>query len=390
MNSSGTTVFSQILALIDYEEFRRCVRKYDGDSRVRRLSCWEQFLALSYAQLTRRESLRDIEVSLNAHRRKLYHSGFRSPIKKSTFADANENRDWRIFAEFAQILIQQARQLHADADAGLDLSAVLYALDSTTIDLSLALFPWAPYERSKAAVKVHTLLDLNSAIPVLLNVTDITGHDSYMLDKIAVEPGCFIVMDRGYIDFPRLYSLHQTMAYFVVRAKKGMDFRRRRSHLVDRTTGVRSDQTIVLRGKLTSKKFPAPLRRVSYYATDCNQKFVFLTNNFHIPSPTVAAIYKKRWQIELFFKWIKQHLRIKRFFGRSPNAVKIQIWTAVATYVLIAILKKQLGLSHSLHTILQILSTSLFEKTPIPLVFQRFDEEMSNNTGCNQLMLFDI
>jgi hypothetical protein len=386
----GQTVFAQIVQLISHNDFRRCVERYSGDWKTRRLSCWEQLLGLTFAQLTHRESLRDIEVSLTAHRRQLYHSGFRSPIKKSTFADANENRDWRIFAEFAQILIRQARQLHADDDAGLDLDGVLYALDSTTIDLSLALFPWAPYERSKAAVKVHTLLDLNSAIPVLLNITDITGNDSYMLDKIAVEPGCFIVMDRGYIDFPRLYRLHQAMAYFVVRAKKNMDFRRRRSHLVDRTTGVRSDQTIVLSGPLTAKRFPAPLRRVSYYAEDCDQRFVFLTNNFYIPSPTVAAIYKKRWQIELFFKWIKQHLRIKRFFGRSSNAVKIQIWTAVATYVLIAILKKQLSLNHSLHTILQILSTSLFEKTPIPLVFQRYDEEMSNSTGRNQLVLFDI
>jgi hypothetical protein len=386
----GQTVFAQIVQLISHNDFRRCVEKYCGDWRARRLSCWEQLLGLTFAQLTDRESLRDIEVSLTAHRRQLYHSGFRSPIKKSTFADANETRDWRIFAEFAEILIRQARQLHADGDAGLDLDGVLYALDSTTIDLSLALFPWAPYERSKAAVKVQTLLDLNSAIPVLLNITDISGNDSYMLDQIVVEPGCFIVMDRGYIDFPRLYSLHQAMAYFVVRAKKNMDFRRRCSHLVDRSTGVRSDQTIVLSGKLSAQKFPAPLRRVSYYAEDCDQRFVFLTNNFHIPSPTVAAIYKKRWQIELFFKWIKQHLRIKRFFGRSANAVKIQIWTAVATYVLVAILKKQLRLNHSLHTILQILSTSLFDKTPVPLVFQRYDEEMSNSTARNQLALFDI
>jgi Domain of unknown function (DUF4372)/Transposase DDE domain len=388
--NSGTTVFSQILALIDYEDFRRCVRKFDGDSRVRRLSCWEQFLALCFAQLTRRESLRDIEVSLNAHRRRLYHCGFRSPAKKSTLADANETRDWRIFAEFAQVLIQQARHLYADSDIGLQLGGVLYALDSTVIDLSLALFPWAPYQQSKAAVKVHTLLDLNSAIPALLNITDIKGHDSYMLDQVIVEPGSFIVMDRGYVDFSRLFRLHQAMAYFVLRAKQNLQFRRRCSHLVDPTTGVRSDQTIMLTGKYSFENFPAPLRRVSFYAADIDKRFVFLTNNFQIPSPIVAAIYKQRWQIELFFKWIKQHLRIKRFLGRSPNAVKIQIWTSIATYVLVAIVKKQLGLKHSLYTILQILSTSVFEKIPVQRVFERYDKETSNNISSNQLTLFEI
>jgi IS4 transposase len=273
---------------------------------------------------------------------------------------------------------------------GLQLDGVLYALDSTVIDLSLALFPWAPYEHSKAAVKVHTLLDLNSSIPVLLNITDIKGHDSYMLDHVVLEPGCFIVMDRGYVDFLRLFRLHQAMAYFVLRAKQNLQFRRRRSHAVDHTTGVRSDQTIVLSGKQSSEKFPAPLRRVSFYAADIDQRFVFLTNNFQIPSPIVAAIYKQRWQIELFFKWIKQHLRIKRFLGTSPNAVKIQIWTAITTYVLIAIVKKQLGLKQSLYTILQILSTSLFEKTPVQLVFQRYDDEISNRAVSNQLTLFEI
>jgi hypothetical protein len=386
----GSTVFSQILRCLDYEAFRRCVRKYDGDRRVRRLSCWEQFVALAFAQLTHRESLRDIEVSLNAHRRHLYHSGFRSIVKRSTLADANEIRDWRIFAEFAQTLIQQARALYAGSDLGSQLDGVLYALDSTVIDLSLALFPWAPYQRSKAAIKVHTLLDLNGAIPALIDITDIQGHDSYILDRIVPEPGCFIVMDRGYVDFWRLFHLHQAMAYFVVRAKKNVQFRRRRSHPVDRSTGVRSDQTIVLSDKHTAKKFPAPLRRVSFYAADIDQRFIFLTNNFQIPSPIVAAIYKQRWQVELFFKWIKQHLRIKRFLGRSPNAVKTQIWSAIATYVLIAILKKQLGLKQSLYTILQILSTSLFEKTPVPLVFQRYDDEISNSVSANQLTLFEI
>ena len=388
--NAGTTVFSQILSFLDYEAFRRCAGKYDGDRRIRRLSCWEQFLALSFAQLTRRESLRDIEVSLNAHRRQLYHSGFRSPVKRSTLADANEARDWRIFAEFAYGLIHHARALYSGSDLGLQLDGVLYALDSSIIDLSLALFPWAPYQQSKSAVKIHALLDLNSAIPVFIDITDIRGHDSYALDHLIAEPGCFIVMDRGYMDFLRLFRLHQAMAYFVVRAKNKLQFRRRSSRPVDRSTGVRSDQTIVLTGKISVEKFPSPLRRVSFYAADIDQRFVFLTNNFLIPSPTVAAIYHQRWQIELFFKWIKQHLRIKRFFGLSPNAVKIQIWTAVSTYVLIAILRKQLALEHSLYTILQILSTSLFEKTPVPLVFQRYNEEISNSANSKQLTLFEI
>ncbi len=388
--NSGTTVFSQILSFVNYEQFRQIVRKYDGDWHVRQFSCWEQFLALSFAQLTRRDSLRDIVVSLNAHRRQLYHSGFRSPVKKSTLADANETRDWRIFAEFAQELIRQARDLYANSDLGLQLDSVVYALDSTIIDLSLALFPWAPYEYSKAALKVHTLLDLNGSIPTLLNITDVHGHDSHMLDQIEVEPGCFIVMDRGYVDFTRLFRLHRAMAYFVVRAKQNLQFRRRQSHPVDRSTGVRSDQTIVLSVRHSLRRFSAPLRRVSFFAEDIDKRFVFLTNNFQVPSPTIAAIYKQRWQVELFFKWIKQHLRIKRFFGRSPNAVRIQIWTAVATYVMVAILKKQLRLEHSLYTILQILSTSLFEKTPVQLVFQHYDQEIASNDLSKQLSLFEI
>jgi len=388
--NKGTTVFGQILSYANYDAFRRSVRKYDGDRGVRRLSCWEQFLALVFAQLTHRESLRDLEVSLNAHGRQLYHCGFRSPAKRSTLADANETRDWRIYSEFAQWLIQQARPLYGDVDLGLNLEGTLYALDSSIIDLCLTLFPWAPHERSRAAVKLHTLLDLQSAIPVLIDITGAHAGDSHVLDRIIPEPGCFIVMDRGYVDFLRLYHLHQALAYFVVRSKRGLQFRRRCSHPVDRTTGVRSDQTILLTGKLTSGKFPDLLRRVSFYAEDTDQRFVFLTNNFKIPSPTVAAIYHQRWQIELFFKWIKQHLRIKRFLGTSPNAVKTQIWTAMATYALIAILKKRLGLPHSPYTILQILSTTLFEKTPVQLVFQHYDREISNSVRSNQLNLFEI
>jgi len=386
----GQTVFAQLFQLISHNDFYRFVHRYDGDWRVRHLSCWEQFLAMAFAQLTRRESLRDIEVSLAAHRRQLYHAGFRSPVKKSTLADANETRDWRIYSDFAQHLIQQARSLYRDVDLGLHLRGTLYALDSSIIDLCLKLFPWAPHERSRAAVKLHTLLDLQSAIPVLIDITGAHVGDSHVLDRLVPEPGCFIVMDRGYVDFPRLYRLHQALAYFVLRAKHNLQFRRRYSHPIDRHTGVRSDQTIILTGKYTAEKFPALLRRVSFYAADTDQRFVFLTNNFQIPSPTVAAIYHHRWQIELFFKWIKQHLRIKRFFGTSPNAVKTQIWTAMATYALIAILKKRLDLQYSLYTISQILSTSLFDKTPVQLVFQRYENEISNNVTSKQLALFDI
>jgi hypothetical protein len=389
MNHS-TSVFSQILSFVDYNDFRRYVRRYDGDRSVRRLSCWEQFLAMAFAQLTRRESLRDIEVSLAAHRRQLYHAGFRSPIKRSTLADANETRDWRIYSDFAQHLIQQARPLYRDVDLGLDLDGTLYALDSSIIELSLTLFPWAPHERSKAAVKMNTLLDVQSAIPVLIDITGAHAGDSHVLDRLVPEPGCFIVMDRGYVDFPRLFHLHRGRAYFVLRARNNLQFRRRQSHTIDRSTGVRSDQTIALSGPGSAVKFPDLLRRVSFYAADIGQRFVFLTNNFQIPSPIVAAIYRKRWQIELFFKWVKQHLRITRFFGTSPNAVKTQIWTAMATYTLIAIAKKRFNLKHSLYTILQILSTVLFEKTPVPLVFQRYNDEISNRAGSKQLTLFEI
>jgi hypothetical protein len=388
--NQGSTILSQIFSFFDYEIFRACVRKYDGDHRVRHLSCWEQFLAMSFAQLTWRESLRDIEVSLGAHRRQLYHAGFRSPIKRSTLADANEKRDWHIYSDFAHHLIQIARPLYSGTDMGFALDTSLYALDSTVIDLCLALFPWAPYQRSKSAIKLHTLLDLKSSIPVLIDITDIRGHDSYVLDHLIVEPGCFIIMDRGYNDFRRLYRLHQSMAFFVLRSKGNIQYRRCYSHSIDRTTGVRSDQTILLTGIDTQHYFPAQLRRVHYYAANTKKHLLLITNNFSISAETVAAIYHQRWQVELFFKWIKQHLRIKRFFGTSSNAVKTQIWISVAVYVLIAIIKKQLGLNHSLYTILQILSTSLFDKTPVQLVFQRYDESSYFDHDRNQLQLFDI
>lgn len=386
----GRTVFAQIIEYISHNEFHRCVERYDGDRRVRKLTCWEQFLAMAFAQLTYRESLRDIEVSLAAHRQHLYHSGFRSLVKKSTLADANELRDWRIYADFAQTLIQIARPLYSDSDFGLDLQGTLYALDSTTIDLCLDLFPWASFRHAKAAVKLHTMIDVQSAIPVFIDITHGKIHDVEALDHIAPEPGSYVVMDRGYMDFARLYYLNQAFTYFVIRARSDLQFQRRRSAPVDKSVGLRSDQTIVLTGPVTSQRYPAPLRRISYYARDINKRFVFLTNDFFLPPFTVAEIYRCRWQIELFFKWIKQHLRIKRFFGTSPNSVKTQVWIAVAVYLLVAILKKQLHLQQSLHTILQILSTTLFEKTPVPLVFQRYQEQIEINSAAKQLVLFDI
>src|SRR5262245_24871075 len=386
----GRTVFAQIIEYISHNEFQRCVERYGGDHRVRKLTCWEQFLAMAFAQLTYRESLRDIEVSLTVHHQKLYHSGFRSLVKKSTLADANELRDWRIYADFAQSLIQIARPLYAESELGIDLQGTLYALDSTTIDLCLALFPWASFRRAKGAVKLHTVIDVQSAIPVFIDITHVKIHDVDALDRILPEPGSYLVMDRGYTDFARLYRLNQAMTYFVIRARSDLQFQRRRSMPVDKSIGLRSDQTIVLTGPKTSQRYPAPLRRISYYSQEMDKRFVFLTNDFFLPPLTVAEIYRRRWQIELFFKWIKQHLRIKRFFGTSTNSVKTQVWSAVAVYVLIAILKKQLRLEQSLHTILQILSTTLFEKTPVPLVFQRYEEQTRNSPSSNQLALFDI
>jgi len=384
------TVFSQILQFISYDDFYVCVRRYSGNKGMRRLSCWEQFLAMSFAQLTHREGLRDIEVCLTAHQKDLYRTGFRSLVKRSTLADANESRDWRIYADFAQTLIKKARPMYADSDLGLDLDATVYALDATTIDLCLSLFPWASFHHGKGAIKLHTMIDIQSAIPVFIDVTHGKVADVTVLDHVVFQPGSYLVMDRGYIDFHRLYQIHQTMTYFVVRSKDNLQFRKRVSRPVDKALGVRSDQTIVLTGPKTSTLYPAPLRRVSYYSQEIDKRFVFLTNDFILPPLTVATLYRNRWQIELFFKWIKQHLRIKRFFGTSPNAVKTQIWIAVAVYVLIAIIKKQLKLEHSLYTILQILSTTLFEKTPVPLVFQRYHDDANVFDVTKQLMLFEI
>jgi hypothetical protein len=388
--SQEQTVFSQILQFVSYDDFRICVRRYDGNKGMRRFSCWEQFLAMAFAQLTYRGGLRDIEVCLAAHQKHLYRSGFRSTVRRSTLADANETRDWRIYADFAQSLIKRARPLYVDTDLGLDLDGTVYALDATTIDLCLSLFPWAPSRYGHGGVKMHTMIDIQGAIPVFIDVTHARVPDVLVLDKIVHQPGSYVVMDRGYIDFARLYRFNQALAYFVIRAKGDLQFRRCASHAIDKSTGLRSDQTILLTGPKSSLRYPIPLRRVSYYSEEIDTRFVFLTNDFLLPPLTVAAIYRQRWQVELFFKWIKQHLRIKHFFGTSSNSVKTQIWIAVAVYVLIAIIKKQLRLPHSLYTILQILSTTLFEKTPVPLVFQRYDEETRLGATSNQLMLFDI
>jgi hypothetical protein len=386
--NKGRTILAQIVDFVSHNDFYHCVDRYQGDRRVRRLSCWEQFVAMVFAQLTYRESLRDIEVSLAAQGKKLYHSGLRHAVKRSTLAEANEQRDWRIYADFAQTLIARARTLYAQEDLGLELDATIYALDSTTIDLCLALFPWAHFRRAKAAVKLHTLLDLRGSIPAFIDITHGKVHDTAVLDQLLYEPGTFIVMDRGYLDFERLYALHHAAAFFVIRSKGNLQFRRRYSHSVDKGTGVRSDQTIALIGPKTSLLYPIALRRVTYYAADIDKRFVFLTNNFALASHTVAALYHCRWQVELFFKWIKQHLRIKRFLGTSANSVKTQVWIAVAAYALVAIVKKILHLPHSLYTILQIFSLTLFEKIPISSLFQRFDVAMELPMINNQLTLF--
>jgi hypothetical protein len=363
--NQGRTVFAQLMEFVNHNEFNRCVERYDGNRGVRRLSCWDQFLAMAFAQLTYRESLRDIEVCLGVHHNKLYHCGLSAPVKRSTLAEANETRDWRIYSDLAHSLIDVARPLYADADLGIDLNATVYALDSSTIDLCLSLFPWAKFRRAKGAIKLHTLIEVHSSIPVFIDITHAKTHDVKVLDVLVPEPGTFIVMDKGYIDFLRLYRLNRALTFFVIRAKQNLQFRRRYSRPVDRSTGLRSDQTIMLTGPKSQNLYPSPLRRITYHAVDIDKHFVFLTNNFNITPLTVADLYRKRWQVELFFKWIKQHLRIKQFFGTSINSVKTQVWISVSVYVLISIIKKRLRLPHSIYTILQILSVSLFEKKAI-------------------------
>jgi hypothetical protein len=388
--NAGRTVFAQLIAHLSHIEFQKCVARYDGDDHHRSLSCWDQYLAMAFAQFTYRESLRDIEACLRSMSGKLYHMGFRSRIARSTLADANETHNWRIFADFAQHLIGVARPLHAEDPMGVDLAHSLYALDSTTIDLCLALFPWARFRQHKGAVKVHTLLDLRGNIPTFIRVTSGKVHDVNILDEILPEAGAFYVMDRGYVDFERLYIFTLSAAFFVVRTKSNVLLQRRYSHPVDKTTGVRSDHTVILTAIDSVKVYPEQLRRVSYLDVKTGKRFKFLTNNFTLPALTIAQIYKSRWQVELFFKWIKQHLRIKAFYGTSENAVKTQIWIAVSVYVLVAIIRKRVGLDASLYQILQILSLTLFEKTPILQALQASDSQEESLGPGNQLILFEF
>ena len=387
---SGQVVFSQVMQFLPLRAFHRCVARYKGEFKVQKFACLDQFLCMAFSQLTYRESLRDIEVCLRGNRSKNYHMGIRSHVAKSTLADANETRDWRIYADFAQVLIARARALYANEDFGVELDNTVYALDATTIDLCLSVFPWARFRKTKGAVKMHTLLNLRGNIPEFIHISDGKMADVNVLDILIPEPGSFYIMDRGYIDFSRLYAMHQSLAFFVTRAKRGFQFKRRYSHAVDKSTGLRSDQTIVLTGVDTAKYYPESLRRIHYFDDETQKHFVFLTNNFILDAILIAQLYKARWRVELFFKWIKQHLRIKKFYGTSENAVKTQIWIAVSVYVLVAIIKKELGLEQSLYTILQFLSVSIFEKTPI---LQALSDQESGIDTCDsgiQLILFDL
>jgi Domain of unknown function (DUF4372)/Transposase DDE domain len=388
--NSGRTVFSQLIEHLPEKEFQKCVARYRGDANFRGFSCWDQLLAMAFAQLTYRESLRDIESCLRALQSKLYHMGFRGKVSRSTLADANESHDWRIFADFAQGLIATARPLHACDLMGVDLHQSLYALDSTTIDLCLSLFPWAKFRQRKAAVKMHTLLDLHGNIPTFIRVTSGAVHDVNILDEIMPEAGAFYVMDRAYIDFQRLFVFTLSSAFFVVRTKSNVLLERRYSHPVDKSTGVLSDQTVILSSVESATAYPDPLRKVSYFDPERSKRLKFLTNNFTLPARTIADIYKQRWQVELFFKWIKQHLRIKAFYGTSENAAKTQIWIAVSIYVLVAIVRKRLGLEVSLYQILQILSVTLFEKTLILQALQACDSDSNLVDIGNQLILFNF
>ena len=383
----GRLVFSQVMDCMSIYEFHKCVERYHGNYKVQSFSCLDQFLSMAFAQLTWRESLRDIEVCLRSMRSKLYHIGIRGNIARSTIATANENRDWRIYADHAQVLINIARKLYRNEDFGFELKDTVYALDSTTIDLCLSLFPWARFRKHKGAVKMHTLLDLRGSIPSMIWITDGKVHDVNILDELIPEPGSFYIMDRAYIDFLRLYSIHQCSAFFVTTAKSNFQFKRIYSHKVDKSTGLRCDQTIRLTGSKSSQYYPEKLRRISYVDKETLNRYVFLTNNFVLSALVIAILYKCRWQIELFFKWIKQHLRIKKFYGNSSNAVKTQIWIAISTYVMVAILKKQLKSELSLYTILQILSVNLFHKEPLAQVLTDSGYIAESSDFDNQLML---
>jgi len=388
--NAGKLLFAQLMDFLPWTSFARSVARCGGDRKVRSLTCAEQFRAMAFAQLTYRESLRDIEACLNSQPSKLYPMGFRSPVRRSTLAEANESRDWRIHAELAQRLMLQARKLYAQQSLGVDLGAAAYALDSTTIDLCLSLFPWAHFRSTKSAVKMHTLLDLRGSIPVFIRVTTGDTHDVNILDHIVFQPGAYYVMDRGYLDYGRLHRIHLAGAFFVTRAKCNTDASRVYSHKADKQTGILADQTIALNGHLSRKDYPSHLRRIRFRDPETGKNLVFLTNQFTLPATTICALYKSRWQVELFFKWIKQHLRIKAFYGTSENAVKTQLWIAVSVYLLVAIVKKRLDLPGSLYTLLQVLSVTLFEKIPFSQALQQKDYTIPQLTESNQLILFDF
>jgi hypothetical protein len=387
--NSGKTIFSQLMHFLPSYEFRKYVERYNGNYKVKSFSCWDQFLCMAFAQLTYRESLRDIEACTRAAHVKLYHMGIRGKVSRNTLANANSVRDWRIYADFAQVLIDIARKLYAGEDFGLELDQTVYALDSTTIDLCLSLFPWARFRKRKGAVKLHTLLDLRGSIPTLVVITHGKVHDVNILDDLPIQPGAIYLMDRGYLDFARLFILNRSSAFFVTRAKRNLNFKRLYSHPVDKSSGLQCDQTIVLRGYYSKKDYPEKLRRIRFFDAEKNKHLIFLTNNFTLPAFMIAELYRCRWRIELFFKWIKQHLRIKAFYGTSENAVKTQIWIAISIYVLVAIVKKQMNLDQSLYTILQILSVTLFEKIPILQALSQIDYKTPEEVDCNQLNLFD-
>ena len=388
--NTGKTILSQIMSYLPTYEFRRCVQRYRGNHKVKSFSCWDQYLCMVFAQLSFRESLRDIITCLRAMQNKLYHTGIRGNISKSTLADANENRDWRIYADFAQILISRARHLYKDDPFGVEIDETVYALDSTTIDLCLSVFPWAKFRKHKAAVKLHALLDLHGNIPSFIEITDGKVHDVNILDEIFPEPGSYYIMDRAYIDFTRLYTLNLENAFFIIRAKSNFKFRRLYSHPIDKSTGLRCDQTIVTTGTNTKDKYPDKLRRIRFYDSENDKYFVFLTNKFVLPALTIADLYNCRWQIEIFFKWIKQHLKIKSFYGTSENAVKTQIWIAISIYVLVAIVKKQLNIAIPLYTFLQILSVSVFEQVHILQLVRNPVYRDNEGHISNQLNLFDL
>jgi len=387
--NSGKTIFAQLMDFMPTYEFRKCVERYDGNYKVQSFSCWDQFLTMAFAQLTYRESLRDIEACLRMAPAKLYHMGFRSRISRNTLSNANQVRDWRIYADFAQLLISMARSLYVDDEFGIHLKRTVYALDATTIDLCLSLFPWARFRKHKAAVKLHTLIDLRGSIPTVVIITDGKIHEVNILDQILWEAGAIYLMDRGYLDFSRLYNIHQSGAFFITRAKKRFDYKRLLSMPADKTRGVKSDQAVTLKNFYPKQGYPERLRRIHYFDSTTQDRLIFLTNNFRLSALTIADLYRCRWNVELFFRWIKQHLRIKAFYGTSENAVKTQVWIAISVYVLVAIVKKRLNLDRSLYSILQILSLSLLEKTPISQALSGIDDIGQKDDFCNQLNLFN-